>query len=199
MLPGRRGEVRDRDNTSSSLQVSVHERGDTHADGVRCRGLRTLALITWKRLSLFNVDQETCSFLRMCVFKWAAPPGLWKYCHSAYGMSQRSHVIVLRFKTTYRYITDDKNALRRTGWCHQKMWHFLVPWHCVFLDRCMLLFLCCFSIWYSQLCFFKYQVSLRCFSWNCIREKTEQKYRQKTETQETFEKNMETFVKCFSK
>lgn len=58
VLPGRRGEVRDRDNTSSSLQVSVHERGDTHADGVRCRGLRTLALITWKRLSLFNVVRK---------------------------------------------------------------------------------------------------------------------------------------------
>jgi len=33
------------------------------------KGQSARALITWNRLSLFNVDQETCCFLRMCVFE----------------------------------------------------------------------------------------------------------------------------------
>lgn len=47
---------------------------------------RVRALITWNRLSLFNADQETCYFLRMCVFECLVRPGPLKTWHSVYGL-----------------------------------------------------------------------------------------------------------------
>lgn len=50
---------------------------------------RMLALITWNRLSLFDMDQEMGSFLRMCVFECLVHPGPWKHWHSLMAWSQR--------------------------------------------------------------------------------------------------------------
>lgn len=59
---------------------------------------RMVALNTWNRLSLFNMDQETCSFLRMCVSECFVRPEPWKNRLSVYGGSQRPYVLVLGWR-----------------------------------------------------------------------------------------------------
>lgn len=158
VLPGWRGEVWDRDNKSSSLQVSVRERGDMHADSVRCRGLRNAC--TYHMETPFFVECWSGNvFLPQDVCNWmlrsSRPLETLPFC--SWHVSKVS-CNSAAFQSNILIQNGSRKCIAKDRLVSPKMQpSFLVPlgvFRQVPSQRWMLLFICSF-IGYSQSCFFK--------------------------------------------